>query len=359
MSQLADVLGRPLTGVTRIVLEHHRCQVFRPIAILEYTLGLLCLLCLLPLLIVALLFTEADVDLPNFKTRFYRRWHQLRLVALDSAGNVLWHVDHVPNNEDEGQAAVASILDAAMREQVVLSELIVNGSVRTAMETWYGGQPLLAHPNEVNEAASGAVLESAGLVVQRQPGAVLVAEESPPLSGAKRVVGWLLVPLVLPFVPLLLLSQTGKRALRFGWQDLRGVGERSRVVVEVRAESLRSYWERSGETWNEALLDGRTLLGITFSPTLGYDADVTLRAATLRCIGRQGSSALPLQRAASVQSALRDFLVAATLRLRAERPELGLLGSAAATRCPFCSALFVMTPGARCPSCGAHAGTTP
>jgi hypothetical protein len=102
------------------------------------------------------------------------------------------------------------------------------------------------------------------------------------------------------------------------------------------------------------------LLGITFSPSLGYDTNVTPAPATLRLIGRRKSAVLPIRSARNSERALRDLLVAATLRLRRERPELGLLGAGPQpTRCPFCAALYLMEPGSRCPSCGAFSGATP
>jgi len=357
---LGDVLGRPMPGVARVVLEHWRCQKFRPIAILEYSLGLLCLLCLLPLLIIAALMTETDLELPNVRTRFYHRWHQLRLLLLDTHGQVVASIDHVPADADQGYAAVASVLDAAQRERIVVVEVICNGVLREVAEVWYGGRPLLAHPEEANEERAAALLRQHGLEVSKEPDSLLITSKPRPISGGQRVLGWLMVPLVLPFVPFLLLSDNGRRAVRHSWADLRAGQPQTRTVVCVRAESLTTYRERTGERWDEQILDGAELLGITFSPSLGYDKNVTPAPATLRLIGRRKSTVLPIQSAGDSERALRDLLVAATLRLRRERPELGMLGTGPQpTRCPFCAALYLMEPGSRCPSCGAFAGTTP
>lgn len=347
-------------GVARIVLEHWRCEKFRPIAILEYSLGLLCLLCLLPLIIIAALMTETDLELPNVRTRFYRRWHQLRLLLLDAHGQVIASIDYVPSDADQGYSAVASVLDAAGRERVVVVEVIVNGAVREVAEVWYGGRPLLAHPEEANEERASAFLQGRGLEVVREKDALLIRSKPKPITGGQRVLGWLMLPLVLPFVPLLLLTENGRRAVRHSWADLRAGGPQTCTVVCVRAESLTTYRERRDERWDEQVIDGAELLGITFSPSLGYDKNVTPEPATLRIIGRRKSAVLPLQGANETERALRDLLVSATLRLRKERPELGLLGAGPQpTRCPFCTALYLMEPGSRCPSCGAFAGTTP
>lgn len=361
---LAEVLGRPMPGVARVVLEHWRCQRFRPIAILEYSLGLLCLLCLLPLIIIAALFTDSDLELPNIKTRFYRRWHQLRLLLLDVHGQPVACVDHAPASEEQGHAALSSVLEAANREGIVVVEVIVDGAVREVAEVWYGGRPLMAHPAEANEERAIALLRQHGLVIRSEPDALCIVEEPKPITGAQRLLGWLMVPLVLPFVPFLALTENGRRAMRHSWADLRAGRSQTQRAVRVRAESIATYRQRttSGteERWDEQIIDGAELLGITFSPVLGYDPDVTRMPASLRLVGRRNSATLALSRAGQAERALRDLLVAATLRLRRARPELGLLGSGPSpTRCPFCAALYLMEPGSRCPSCGAHAGTTP
>jgi hypothetical protein len=109
--------------------------------------------------------------------------------------------------------------------------------------------------------------------------------------------------------------------------------------------------------WRESLVQGKELLGITFSPTLRYDANVTRSEATLRLVGRQDTSYLDLSRARGAERALRDLLVGATIRLRQAQPELGLLGSGPhPTRCPYCATLYLMEPGAECSTCGAPAG---
>ena len=357
---LADVLGRPMPGVARIVLEHWRCERFRPIAILEYSLGFACLLCVLPLLILAALFTETDLALPNVKSRFYHRWHQLRLQLVDAQGQVVASVDHIPASAEQGYAVVSSVLEAASREGIVVVEVIVNGAIRQVAEVWYGGRPLLAHPEEANEERAALLLRQHGIDVRSDGEALYIVEKSRPISGGQRVLGWLLLPLVMPFVPVLALSEKGRRALRHSWADLRAGGSQTSQVVCVRAESITTYRERRDEKWDEQIIDGAELLGVTFSPALGYDTDVTPSPATLRLIGRRQSATLPLSRAGEAERALRDLLVGATLRLRRARPELGLLGTGPhPTRCPFCAALYVMEPSSRCPSCGAFAGTKP
>lgn len=349
-----------MTGVARIGLEHWRCQRFRWLAILEYSLAFLCLLCALPLIVLAMVFSESDVEIPSIRTRFYQRWHQLRVLLYDPRGQTLAYLDFVPGDAETGYRAVASILHAAMREQVVVIESIVQGGAREVAEIWYGGRPLLAHPEELNEERSAAVLRQHGVEIVNEPDALVVVEESSPATGAQRVLGTILFVLCLPLLLVLAFSPDGRRRLRHAWADVRGKGPPPRAVVEIRAESLRTYHARGGERWDEQIVDGADLLGITFSPSLGYDENVTRQTASLRLIGLQRSSTLPLKRANQAERALRDLLLSATLRLRRARPELGLAAPGPApTRCPFCAALYLMDPGTRCPSCGAHAGQTP
>ncbi|MFO0571858.1 MAG: hypothetical protein U0263_39910 [Polyangiaceae bacterium] len=133
-----------------------------------------------------------------------------------------------------------------------------------------------------------------------------------------------------------------------------------RTVVEVRRRVHLRLPRLRRRALDDEVIDGAELLGITFSPSLGFDADVTRSPASLRLIGRRQTATLPLKRAMKAERALRDLLVAATLRLRSANPSLGLAAlGASTTRCPFCGASYEMRSGSRCPSCGAHAGQTP
>lgn len=349
---LAEVLSRPMDGVARVVLEHRRCERFRPIAFLELGLGLMCVACILPVILLLAMFGDADIELPTVSGRFYHRWHELRLMLLDPAGKLVATVSHVPATKDEGEAVVASVLAAAQRERVTIVETIA-GSVRETLEVWYGGRPLLAHPDEAVEAQSTALLEQVGFEVRVSADEVAVIEEHPRLHP---MLALALLVVLLPLAPLLLFVPAGKRVYRLLAQDLRRAPPALKII-SVRAESIRTYVERGADRWNDTVLDGRDLYGISFSPALGYDRDVTRSAASLRFIGRARTTTLPVTRAAEAGRALRDLLVGATLRLRRARPELGLLGEGPVpAHCPFCAALYVMEPASRCPSCGARSG---
>lgn len=349
---LGDVLSRPMPGVARIVLEHHRGQRFRAAAIFELSFGLLCFACVLPIFFAAALSGNLDVELPTLSGRFYHRWHELRVTLLDASGKVLATVAHIPAAQADGEAVVAAVLAAAQRERLTVVE-VLSGNLRETLEIWYGGRPLLAHPDEAVEAQSTALLRQLGYDVRADGEELRIVEENPRTHPA---LAMLLLVLIAPFTPLLLLVPSGLRPFRLLSQDIRGAPPARKVLV-VRAESLCMHWERGVDRWNETVLDGRDLCGISFAPSLGYDRDVTRSPATLRLIGRARTTTYPITRAADAGRALRDLLVASTLRLRRAKPELGLLGAGPVpAHCPFCAALYLMEPGSRCPSCGAHTG---
>lgn len=356
-ASLDVVLARPMDGVARVILEHHRMERFRWMAIVELTLGVACLICLLPLIILIALFSEADLEIPSIGGRLYHRWHELRVTLLDPWARPLAYAAHVPTDAEAGRAAVAAVLAAADRNGLVVVETLAGG-VSEVAEVWYGGRPLLAHPEEHDERHAASVLQAAGLEIHTSADEVVLVDPGVRYSLGQRVLGASLGLLAIPLLPLLLLSDSGRRGIRHFWLNLRGASPERRVVT-IRPELIKTHREREGESWDEDVVDGRDILGITFSPSLGYDRDVTRHAATLRLVGRTHSRALDLPGAATSGRTLRELIVAATLRLRSSDAALGLSNQVQGTRCPFCAALYVMQPGSRCPSCGAHAGTTP
>ncbi len=361
---LAELVGRPVPDVARVTVEHHRVEEFRVLGLLELSLGLVCFICLLPVLLLVGTASSGDdmgggdIRLPSIKSRLYNSYHELGVKLLDAWGRPLGEARFRPRSEAEGQAALASVLDAAARQGLVVVEML-SGSANEVAEVWYGGRPLMARPEALNEAEAVAFLGRSGLEVSRTPGELTVVETAPPLTLVQRVLFGMLAVVMLPFMPLLLFSESARRALRHMLQNIFG-GPPEQRVVTARAESLESFRRRGDEQWDRELIDGRDLVGITFSPTLGYDRQVTRHPASLRFVGRRASRMIVWPGVETYGRALRDALLAATLRSRQERPELGLLGDGPhPTKCPYCRALYVMQPGTTCPSCGAYAGTTP
>lgn len=362
---LLELLARPLPDVARVVVEHRKVEEFRLMGVLELSLGLVCFICLLPVLLVLGAAGDdsggadgGDIRLPSIKSRLYSRYHELHVGLLDAWGRRLGEAAFRPGTEAEGQAAVASVLEAASRQNLVVVEML-SGSAGEVAEVWYGGRPLMARPETLNEVEAVGFLRRSGLEVDAGPGALTVVDTAAPLTLGQRLLFVLLAIVMLPFIPILMFAERGRRALAHGARDILG-GPPEQRVITARAESLECHRQRGEEKWDKMLIDGRDLVGITFSPTLGYDRDLTRHAASLRLLGRRSSRMILWPGLEAYGRALRDALLAATLRLRQERPELGLLGDGPhPTKCPYCRALYVMEPGATCPSCGAYAGTTP
>ncbi|MCB9598093.1 MAG: hypothetical protein H6719_35595, partial [Sandaracinaceae bacterium] len=210
-------------------------------------------------------------------------------------------------------------------------------------------RPLLTSPEMRSEEAATHVLLQSGWQVERGPDSVLV---SYPVSRVGRIVAWLiLIFLVCPLVPFLFLFASGRRMLGDLWADANGAPP-PRAYYEIRAGSIETRTVRGDEVRERSVIDGADLLGIVYGPSLTWSKHEMKRvdpSLSLVSTGGQVTLGVPPQ----LGSAVRDLITAATVRLRTERPELGLLAGPSPTRCPWCSQLYVLEPGARCPSCGA------
>jgi len=352
---LSDVLSRPMDGVARVVITHEAHREFRWLVLLELALCFIGCLILLPCIALAI-FGGGNLDLadlPDFRGRFHNWWQEIAVRVLDPRGRVLAEVRSRPEDREASQAIVAAVLGAARREGVVVVEAIQPFGVATAetRHVWYGGQPLLASPGVRAEQAAASVLAQHGLSVERGPDSVTVSYG---LERPSRFFSWLLLLFIAcPLGPALLIVPSGRRWLFELWADATGV-EPPRVVYTIRPESLSVRTVRGGEERDAQVIDGGALLGVAFGPSLSWDRRRMSRAeATLEVVSTHRCAALQIPRP-DLGPALRDLITAATIRMRAERPELGLLGAERRpTRCPYCSQLYVLEAGARCPSCGA------
>jgi hypothetical protein len=356
---VSDLLGQHAEGATRIVLLHERQQLFRPMVFLElFALMMFVVLCF-PLVVIGLIwaYVAADgafmdlMDLRDRRTsRFYTYWHEIRIRVFGKTNVPLYETLAKPSNKEEGDALVASVLAVAEKHGLVVLEALSQPS--EVAEVWFGGQPLLAHPEERHEDTASGLLRRQGFQVKEGDGSLELRWEHPPRALPQAVGALLMAPLSLLNRPREALSD-----MRDALADLT---RRPRKVtrVTVRSGSLEIEVSRGSVIYQRLVIDGRDLLGITFSPALGYDRAVSRLQATLRFIGRTRSGTLPLELdLPEYGRALRDFLVGATIRLRALHPELGLATHASRpARCPYCGTLHVMGPGTKCPSCGAWAG---
>jgi hypothetical protein len=355
----SDLLGQHVEGATRIVLVHERQQEFRALVLFEVLAGVMFVVCCFPLIIVGLvwaLFSEVSVldllfDEDRRTSRTYRYWHELVIRVFGADNTLAFETRAKPANEEEGDALVASVLSIAEQNGLVVVEMLSNPS--EVAEVWFGGQPLLAHPEERHEDTAAGFLQREGFQVKEERELVELRWEHQPRGIPSAVVALVLSPLNLLSRPREMLNE-----LRDAWADLmRRPPKTTRVLV--RAGSIETEVSRDGVMYEREVIDGRDLVGITFSPALGYDRAVTRLGATLRFIGRTRSGTLPLHLdRRDVGRALRDFLVGATLKMRQLHPELGLasMGVARPARCPYCGTLHVMGPSTKCPSCGAWAG---
>jgi hypothetical protein len=356
---ISDLLGQHAEGATRIVLMHGRQQQFRPMVFVElFALMMFVVLCF-PLVVIGLIWAYvasdgAFMDLMDMRdrrtSRFYTYWHEIRIRVFGKTNLPVFETVAQPADKEEGDALVASVLAVAEKHGLVVLEALSQPS--EVAEVWFGGQPLLAHPEERHEDSASGLLQRQGFQVKEGDGALELRWEHPPRE-LPQAVGTIL------FSPLSLLSRPREALgeVRDAWADLtRRPCKVTRVTV--RAGSLEIEVSRDGAIYQRMVIDGRDLVGITFSPALGYDRAVSRLKATLRFIGRTRSGTLPLELdMPEYGRALRDFLVGATIRMRALHPELGLTTHASRpARCPYCGTLHVMGPSTKCPSCGAWAG---
>jgi hypothetical protein len=347
---MTSILGRPIEGICRILLRHERRRRFRWMGVVEIILGLILCICLIPILLIAALSgSDMDIELPSFSGRLWHRWHELVLVMLDASGETLATARQAPESQEEGERITAAVLAAADRQGVMVLETI-GESVAEIVEVWYGGQPLLSHPERRDVAVLSHRLRGAGLDVTEEPARMVLSQPLPTMGRVASAV--VLVVLYLPLTLLLFWSPRWRVALQEMVMNARGESPGRREVV-VTAEAITGRSVRGERVWGETRVDGYELLGLTFSPTLSYSGEIRRSPATLRCIGQHHTITMPMSVDPAQGSVLRDWLVATSLQLRAEKPELGLAGDGPRpTRCPYCATLYIFKPGVPCPSCG-------
>src|SRR5687768_15270533 len=124
---------------------------FRWIVILEIIVAVPCICLLIPLFVlVASLSEDSDLEPPRIRGRFFEKWHEIIVTALDPAGSVIASGAFRPTTADEGDALLATVLTAADRADLLVIETIeasrggVSSSPAEPVEVWYGGRPLLA-----------------------------------------------------------------------------------------------------------------------------------------------------------------------------------------------------------------------
>jgi len=348
-ARLEDLLDSRLDGVARIQVVHLRRSRFRWLSLVELALWLVfavVLLCCLLVAAVVALLAEGDAldgdalfDLPKPRFRYY--WHEIAFRFLGPDGEPIAEHRLAPRDAAEGEAVVGSVLAAADRECLAVVEA-VGAAPRETLEVWYGGQPLMAHPERRDGDAAARALEGRWRWTVEAADDRVVLERVDPAAG--RVGAFFSLLLGLALLPVLFWRAAHRRKVATAWADLKGVAPpRRRVALDRRGFTYAR--SRAGEVLDEVRADARDVLGIAYSATLDYDREVTRRRARLRLVTRAGAVALP---GAISSKALRDYLIVSAQRLWEGLPE-----TARPTRCPYCGGTYVFAPGVTCPSCGA------
>lgn len=361
---LRNVLDTLPAPARQLELRHVRRQRFRWLVLLELPFKLLALIvaatCLFLMWLVALLADGhggPDLDSGDggvggglLDVRAFDRWHELVLVVQGEGGAALSETAYAPGDAARGHAALAAVLAAADRHGLVVRETLADG-VGEPLEVWFGGQPLLAHP-EVRDAERAERLLAGHevAVVREEGGALRVVQRGRAVGRLRAGVAFVLA---LAVSPLLLVSAAFRRTLRETWLDLRGVPPEAYGVALEPAGFLTVERRRGERREVVTRLDARDLLGIAYSASLGYDRDVTRQPAALRLLTRDAAHrlefALPHEAAGH---ALRDLLLARAVELWEGIPATTLRP----TRCPYCGRLYPFAPETVCPSCGAPPG---
>lgn len=359
---LRNVLDTLPAAARQLELRHVRRRRFRWMVLLELPFKLVALVlvasCALLIWLVALLADgEGGPELPErrgggglLEVRPFERWHELVLVVEGEGGAVLSETAHAPPDAARGHAALAAVLVAADRHGLVVRETLADG-VSEPLEVWFGGQPLLAHPEVRDAERAERLLAGHGVAVLREADGVLrVVQRGRAVGRLRAGVAFVLA---LALSPLLVWSAAFRRTLRESWLDLRGVAPEAYGVALEPAGFLLAERRRGARREPLLRLDARDLLGIAYSATLGYDREVTRQPAALRLLTRDGAHrlgfALPDEAAGR---ALRDLLLARAVELWVGIPATTLRP----TRCPYCGRLYPFAPDAACPSCGAPPG---
>ncbi len=320
---LDALLTRPLEGAARLVLSHRRRRSFRWLSLLELPVKLVFLIFLLFGLMVAsiILWVSGEGDrndgadegsaLPGLSVRFFDYWHELALLALDQDGATLEEISVAPPSAAEANGIVASVLAAADRQGLVVVETL-GVKMSETLEVWYGGQPLMSHPTLRDAETAAALLRESGFQLRDASDFVELITHAPRRS---RPVALLLLSLALAASPALAWFRSFRRALGNLWMDLRGVDPQRRILQLNREGRLRLRDKRGSREEQLLLLDGRELIGIGFSATLGYDRDVTRRPAALRLVTQNETHTLPYDLKPQVGRALRDWLLVKAIAL--------------------------------------------
>ncbi len=233
---------------------------------------------------------------------------------------------------------LGALLTRAADARVTVVERI-EGGPPTAL--WFGGQPLLQPPTELDEAHAQRVLAAAGARVEAGTDRLELALPLPQPSRVAAILGLVLL------APLALWTAAGRARLGELWDAAQGQGRARRLTVD--ADGLAVETTGGGGPAPRGRIDRKDLLGIGWGPVLGPAPAVLRRGPLLRLATRQNVQLVSIPGDPNTGEALRVLLTAAAQRLwHATGPSGG-----SPAHCPYCATLYPFAPGASCPSCGA------
>ena len=375
---IKELIGENIPEATHMVLEHVRLKDFRWMAFIELPLFILLFILFLPCaLILAIIFAcianDGEAGAEGFGAmvslafgkgvRFYKFKHQLILKVYGASDVVLAEAHHVPPSKEAAENLIFDLLESLHQQQLVLVEMLdteqekSKKNIKEHLVTWYGGRSLMALQKDFVEKDSREALLQKGWEINDISDGFSLSREVKADDGVTPIWGWLLLYVFFPPSLILLAFGSHREHIRecwfYGHEEKKPDWEFS-----VKADRLRLIKKRprrnTPKLEEKVFFDihGRDLIGISYAAGLGYDKEVTYQPKSVKIYTNQGIITLPKMIGVNFEHVC-NWLIATSLRLRSERPELGLgFDPNRPTKCPYCASIYVFKPGQSCPSCG-------
>jgi len=375
---IKELIGGNISGATHMVLEHVRLKDFRWMALIELPFFILLFILFLPCalilaIIVACIGDDAEAGAEGFGgmvrwafgkgVRFYKFKHQLILKVYGASDVVLAEAHHVPPSKEAAENLIFDLFESLHQQQLVLVEMLdteqkkSKKNIKEHLVTWYGGRPLMALQKDFAENDSQEALLQKGWEINDILDGFSLSREVKAADGVWPIWQWLLIYVFFPPSLFLLAFESHREHIRECW--LYGHEEKKPDwEFSVKADRLRLIKKRPRRNTSKLEetvffdIHGRDLIGISYAAGLGYDKEVTYQSKSVKIYTSQGIITLPRMIEVNFEHVC-NWLIATSLRLRSEKPELGLgFDPNRPTKCPYCASIYVFKPGQSCPSCG-------
>lgn len=375
---IKELIGENITGATHMVLEHVRLKDIRWMALIELPIFILLFILFLPCalilaIIIAVLGNDPEFGADGFGgmvrwafgkgVRFYKFKHQLILKVYGANDVVLAEAHHVPPSKEAAENLIFDLFESLHQQQLVLVEILdteqkkSKKNIKEHLVTWYGGRPLMALQKDFIEKDSREALLQNGWEINDTSDGSSLSREVKAADGIWPIWQWLLIYVFFPPSLFLLAFESHRKHIRECW--LYGNEEKKPDwEFSVKADRLRLIKKRPRRNTSKleeaVFLDihGRDLIGISYAAGLGYDKEVAYQSKSVKIYTSHDIITLPRMIGVNFKHVC-NWLIATSLRLRSERPELGLgFDLNRPTKCPYCASIYVFLPGQSCPSCG-------